>query len=137
MAGVEKVSVALTPELAALMREVVKAGEYASASEVMREALRDWRARRLERERLFEALGREWDAGLASGPAQDGAEAFTDLRAWMAEQEAEAGRRGARWRYGCARLRRPTFRRHTVTSPRTTPSRPGGGSSASRSDAPV
>lgn len=95
MVGVEKVSVALTPELAALMREVVEAGEYASASEVMREALRDWRARRLERERLLEALGREWDVGLASGPAQDGAEAFADLREWMTEHEATARRHEA------------------------------------------
>ena len=43
MAHVEKVSVALTSEMAAMMRQLVESGEYASASEVMREALRDWK----------------------------------------------------------------------------------------------
>ena len=40
MPNVEKLSIALTPEMASLVREVVEAGEYASSSEVVREALR-------------------------------------------------------------------------------------------------
>jgi antitoxin ParD1/3/4 len=78
--NVEKISVAVTPEMAAMMRQVVETGEYASASEVMREALRDWKQRRLERERAIEEIGRLWDTGIASGPAQDGEEAFEELR---------------------------------------------------------
>ncbi|TGR73038.1 ribbon-helix-helix protein, CopG family, partial [Mesorhizobium sp. M1C.F.Ca.ET.189.01.1.1] len=50
MANVEKVSVALTPEMATMMREAIAAGEYASASEVMREALREWKFRRMQRD---------------------------------------------------------------------------------------
>ncbi len=80
MANVEKVSVALTPEMAAMMREVVEAGEYASASEVMREALRDWKHRRTQRARAIEELGRLWDAGVNSGRAIDGEEAFARIR---------------------------------------------------------
>jgi len=80
MANVEKVSVALTAEMAAMMRQVVETGEYASASEVMREALRDWKFRRARRERAIEELGRLWDAGVASGPAVDGEEAFSRMR---------------------------------------------------------
>ena len=80
MAGVEKVSVALTPEMAAMVREVVAAGEYASASEVMREALRDWKQRRSERARAIEGLGRLWDEGLASGPPVDGEEALARIK---------------------------------------------------------
>lgn len=85
MANVEKVSVALTPEMAAMMRQLVETGEYASASEVMREALREWKLRRARRERAIEELGREglgrmWDAGIASGPAVDGEEAFSRVR---------------------------------------------------------
>ncbi|MBP2150865.1 type II toxin-antitoxin system ParD family antitoxin [Xanthobacter flavus] len=80
MASVEKVSVALTPEMAAMMREVVKTGEYASASEVMREALRDWKHRRTQRAKAIEELGRLWDAGMSSGPAVDGEEAFARIR---------------------------------------------------------
>ncbi len=45
MANVEKISVALTPEMAATMRRLVASGEYASASEVMREAPRNWQSR--------------------------------------------------------------------------------------------
>ena len=41
MANVEKISIALTPEMAATMRQLVASGEFASESEVMREALRD------------------------------------------------------------------------------------------------
>jgi antitoxin ParD1/3/4 len=46
MANVEKLSVALTPEMAAELREAVEAGDYGSVSEVVRDALRDWRVRR-------------------------------------------------------------------------------------------
>jgi antitoxin ParD1/3/4 len=41
--NVEKLSIALTPEMAAAVRQAVASGEYASASEVIREALRLWR----------------------------------------------------------------------------------------------
>lgn len=80
MANVEKVSVALTPEMATMIREVVETGEYASASEVMREALRGWKQHRMERAQAVEALGRMWDAGIASGPAVDGEDAFARIR---------------------------------------------------------
>jgi antitoxin ParD1/3/4 len=80
MANVEKVSVALTPEMAAMMREAVETGEYASASEVMREALRGWKTRRHERQRAVDALARLWDDGLASGKPADGEQAFARIR---------------------------------------------------------
>lgn len=81
MANVEKISVALTPEMAAMMREVVDAGEYASASEVMRQALREWKDRRTQREQAIEELRRLWDRGIASGPPSDGEEAVARIRA--------------------------------------------------------
>ena len=80
MANVEKLSIALTPELAATVRDALSAGEYASASELMREALREWKQRRIERDRAVEELGRLWDEGLASGPSLDGDRAFDELR---------------------------------------------------------
>lgn len=80
MSNVEKVSVALTPEIASEMRAVVESGEYASASEVMREALREWRLRRAERQHAREKLGRLWDEGLASGPSSEGEGAFMRIR---------------------------------------------------------
>lgn len=80
MANVEKVSIALTPELASTVREALSTGEYASVSELMREALREWKQHRVERDRAMEEIGRLWDEGLASGPAADGDEAFNNLR---------------------------------------------------------
>lgn len=91
MANVEKVSVALTPEMAAMMREVVDVGEYASASEVMREALRDWKHRRSQRAKAIEELGRLWDAGMNSGPSVDGEEAFARIRQKLDAKLAERG----------------------------------------------
>ncbi|MGE0005998.1 MAG: type II toxin-antitoxin system ParD family antitoxin [Parvibaculaceae bacterium] len=80
MANVEKISVAVTHDMAAAMRRVVESGEYASTSEVVREALRDWKFRRVQREQAIEELRRLWDEGIASGPASDGEEAFAQLR---------------------------------------------------------
>lgn len=62
------------------MREVVASGEYASASEVMREAMRERQARRTHRKHAIEELGRLWDAGIASGTASDGEAAFARIK---------------------------------------------------------
>ena len=91
MANVEKMSVALTPEMASMMREVVGKGEYASASEVMREALRDWTYRRTQRERAVDELGRLWDVGLASGEPIDGEAAFARIKQKLDARIAETG----------------------------------------------
>ena len=89
MAGVEKVSVALTQEMAAEMRHVVETGEYASASEVMRDALREWRQRRADRAQAVQELGRQWDIGMASGPATDGEAAYARMRARLDSKLAD------------------------------------------------
>ena len=51
MAVVEKISIALPPEMAAIVRGAVETGEYASNSEVVREALREWTYQRELRQR--------------------------------------------------------------------------------------
>jgi antitoxin ParD1/3/4 len=67
MSNVEKVSVALTIQQTELLREAVDSGEYATASEVVREAMRAWQekweARRADMRRLRDL----WDEGKASG----------------------------------------------------------------------
>jgi antitoxin ParD1/3/4 len=68
--NVEKLSIALTPEMAAAVRHAVASGEYASASEVVREALRLWRAHQAAREHEVEELRQIWREGLESGPAK-------------------------------------------------------------------
>lgn len=72
MANVSKISVALTRELAELVRQAVRTGEYASDSEVIREALREWKLRRYLRQHEREELQRMWAEGLASGPGRLG-----------------------------------------------------------------
>jgi antitoxin ParD1/3/4 len=53
MEAAEKVSVTLTPEQLRQVRESVEKGEYASASEAIRDALRLWTRQRAEhQERL-------------------------------------------------------------------------------------
>ncbi|MGB3391430.1 MAG: type II toxin-antitoxin system ParD family antitoxin [Pseudaminobacter sp.] len=69
MASIEKVSVALSPELLEMVRDAVASGEYASASEVVREALREWRLRQPLRKAEVERLRKAWAEGLDSGPS--------------------------------------------------------------------
>ena len=67
MSQVEKMSIALTPELAAAVRAAVANGEYVSSSEVVREALRDWQLRRSLHQKELEDLRRLWQEGIESG----------------------------------------------------------------------
>jgi antitoxin ParD1/3/4 len=64
MSTVEKLSIALPPEMAALVREAVEAGEYASSSEVIREALRDWKRKRLLQRQGVGELRALWQQAL-------------------------------------------------------------------------
>ena len=70
MATVEKLSIALTPELAADIRQAIATGEYASTSEVIRDALRAWKQVRQGRAAAVEELGRLWRDGAASGDGE-------------------------------------------------------------------
>ena len=49
-------------------RSAVTNGEYASSSEVVREALRDWQLRRSLHQKELEELQRLWQEGANSGP---------------------------------------------------------------------
>lgn len=60
MASIEKISIALPKEMVSAVREAVDSGEYASSSEVVREALRDWTYKRNLRENGMEELRRVW-----------------------------------------------------------------------------
>ena len=70
MSNVQKVSVALTAEFMVLLKEAVDTGEFTSASEVIRDALRHWKQRRAIGELSTEELRRLWQEGIASGPGR-------------------------------------------------------------------
>jgi antitoxin ParD1/3/4 len=76
MPNVEKISIALTPEMAALVRDAVKSGEYASSSEIIREALRDWKYKRLLQSQNLDEIHRLWQEGINSGAGK-----FADIEA--------------------------------------------------------
>lgn len=69
MANIERMTVVLTEPMAARIRAAVEAGEYASTSEAMRDAVRLWEENRKRREREDVLLRAAWDAGKASGSA--------------------------------------------------------------------
>ncbi len=69
MAAVEKLSIALTPELAADIRTAIATGDYASTSEVVRDALRAWKRQRESRAVAIEELRQLWREGVDSGDA--------------------------------------------------------------------
>jgi antitoxin ParD1/3/4 len=67
MPDIHKISIALTAEQVETLRAAVSAGEYATTSEVVREAIRDWQAKRELRRDETAWLRRLWDEGEASG----------------------------------------------------------------------
>ncbi|WP_375510661.1 type II toxin-antitoxin system ParD family antitoxin [uncultured Nostoc sp.] len=86
MPNVEKISVSLTPEIAAFVRDVVESGEYASSSEVIREALQDWKQKRLLQLQNIDEVRRLWQEGIDSGAGQ-----YTDIEAIKQEARRRLG----------------------------------------------
>jgi antitoxin ParD1/3/4 len=56
MPTAEKVSITMTPEMLRVIRETVDAGEYASTSEVVRDAMRVWQRDRQEHAERLNAI---------------------------------------------------------------------------------
>lgn len=78
MPDIQKVSVALTGEQIAALRSAVETGEYATTSEIVREAIRDWQFKRELRQEDIKRLRKMWKQGKASGAAKP--MAFAELR---------------------------------------------------------
>ena len=80
MSNVEKISIALPAGMVAVVRQAVETGEYASSSEVVRDALRDWTHKRELRRQDLNALRRAWKEAIDNpGPAVDPDEVFDRL----------------------------------------------------------
>jgi len=65
MAATERVTITLPTEMAVLVNGVVHEGDYASVSEVVREALRDWKVKRELRIGQLAELKADIDRGMA------------------------------------------------------------------------
>ena len=65
MPEIERLTVTMPPELAAVVRQAVETGDYASTSEVVRAALRDWKLKRALQIEELAALKADIDKGLA------------------------------------------------------------------------
>jgi len=65
MSEIERITVTLTSEMAQAVRGAVEAGDYASTSEIIREALRDWKHKKMLQDRQLEDLRADIQAGLA------------------------------------------------------------------------
>jgi antitoxin ParD1/3/4 len=74
------------------MREAVETGEYATTSEIVREAMRDWQAKRELRQEDIRLLRKKWDEGKASGKAEP--VDFADLRKQARRKLTEASADG-------------------------------------------
>lgn len=70
MPDIQKVSVALTGEQIAALKAAVETGEYATTSEAVREALRDWQFKRELRGEELSRLRALWREGKSSGRAK-------------------------------------------------------------------
>ena len=74
MAEIERLTITLPAEMAAIVRSAVETGDYASTSEVIRAALRDWKTRRALQLQELAALKADIDKGLsdvAAGRVQE------------------------------------------------------------------
>ena len=65
MAGIERVTITLPADMAAVVRGAVEMGDYASTSEVVRDALRDWKLKRTVQIQELAALKADIERGLA------------------------------------------------------------------------
>jgi antitoxin ParD1/3/4 len=84
---IEKISVAITAEQHARIKAAVERGDYATTSEVIRTALREWELKEEMRRLEGERIAKLWDEGIASGPAVEGPPIMERLRAKYAELE--------------------------------------------------
>ena len=84
MANIERMTVVFPEPMAAIIREAVKAGEYATTSEAVRDAVRLWTDKRGQRARDIQTMQRAWDAGKTSGSA-----GALNIKALIGEAEGE------------------------------------------------
>lgn len=87
MSIIDKISIAITRQQHDLVKAAIERGDYASTSEVIREALREWELKQRLRATQIEEIRRLWDEGIASGPSVEGPLAIEEIKAKLASRE--------------------------------------------------
>ena len=79
MSKLERITVTMPEEMVSKMKAAVDSGEYATTSEIVREAMRDWNEDQERRRIALEKL-RAMIAEGEKGPFFDGEAVFAELR---------------------------------------------------------
>ncbi len=75
-----KISIAITREQHAKIKVAVERGDYATTSEVIRTALREWELKEEVRRIEGERVGKLWGEGIARRPSVEGPPVMERLR---------------------------------------------------------
>ena len=80
MSSVERITISLPDEMVSEIKSAIEAGEFTNVSEVVRDALRQWRRARAVIALNDEELRRLVEEGRASGQPVEGEAVLTRLR---------------------------------------------------------
>lgn len=89
MSTIERMTITVPSEMAAILRQSVDGGEYASTSEVVREALREWMRRRDTDRRDLDTLREAIRLGDESGSSIPAETVFAELRDAIARRRSQ------------------------------------------------
>jgi len=80
MGAIERLTITVPSEMAAIVKAAVEGGEYASTSEVIRDALRGWMREQDATRRELDELRAAIRVGLESGPGVPAEQVYAELR---------------------------------------------------------
>jgi antitoxin ParD1/3/4 len=89
MSKLERITVTMPEEMAAKMRAAVESGEYATTSEIVREALRDWEEYQERRQAKLQWLRAEIAKGMV-GEGRPMEDVFDDLIEKLQKKKGKA-----------------------------------------------
>ena len=90
MHPIERITVTMPHEMTADIKAAIATGEYASTSEVVRDALRQWQRSRREIAWSHQQLCAEIQKGIDSGPGEPAERVFARLRHRLAAKSLAA-----------------------------------------------
>ncbi len=89
MGAIERMTITMPAEMAATLKATVAEGQYASTSEVVREAVREWTRVRDAERRDLQTLREAIRIGDESGPSTPADRVYAELRQLIAARRAD------------------------------------------------